>query len=78
MVQNEKKKGSVSCLPRAKARKRFLMSSRALRLRQKASLTLLLIRQASTTTRRDISSGTIISTWRRRTIRREVKLPFEV
>jgi hypothetical protein len=78
MVQNEKKKGSVSCLPREKARKRFLMSSRALRLRQKASLALLLIRQASTTTRRDISSGTIISTWRRRTIRREVKLPFEV
>jgi hypothetical protein len=62
MVQKEKKKGSVGCLPRAKARKRFLMSPRALSLRQKASLALLLMRNASTTTRRDIGSGIVRST----------------
>jgi hypothetical protein len=40
MVQKEMKKGSVGRLPRVKARKRFLMSPQALRLRQKACLTL--------------------------------------
>jgi hypothetical protein len=54
MVQQENKKGSVRRLLRAKARKRFSMSHRALSLRQKASLALLLMRNASTTTRRDI------------------------
>jgi hypothetical protein len=53
MVQQENKKGSVRRLL-AKARKRFSMSHRALSLRQKASLALLLMRNASTTTRRDI------------------------
>jgi hypothetical protein len=77
MVQKEKKKGSVGYLPRAKTRKRFSMSPRALSLRQKASLALLLMRNASTTTRRDIGSGTIRSTWRSRR-RREVRLPLQV
>jgi hypothetical protein len=64
MVQKEKKKGSVGRLLRAKARKRFPMSPRALGLRQKASLALLLMRNARTATRRDIGSGTVRSTWR--------------
>jgi hypothetical protein len=56
MVQKEKKIGSVGCLPRAKARKRFMTSLRALGLRQKVSLALLLMRNASTTIETDTSS----------------------
>jgi hypothetical protein len=74
MVQKEKKRGSIGCLPRVRARKMFQMSPRALSLRQKASLSLLLMRNASTTTRRDIGLGTVRSTWRNRRRRREVRL----
>jgi hypothetical protein len=56
------KRGSVGRLSRAKAKKRFSMSPRALSLRQKISLPLLLMRNASTTTRTDIGSGTVRST----------------
>jgi hypothetical protein len=77
MVQKEKKKGSVRCLPRAKARKRFSMSPRAVSVRQNASLALLLMRNASTNTRRDIDSETVRSTWRSRRRRREVGLSLQ-
>jgi hypothetical protein len=59
MVQKEKKRGSIGRLPRVKARKMFLMSPRALSLRQKASLILLLMRNASTAIRRNIGSETV-------------------
>jgi hypothetical protein len=59
MVQKRRKRESVGHLPIAKARKKFSMSTRALSLRQKASLTLLLMRNASTAIRRDISLGTV-------------------
>jgi hypothetical protein len=62
MVQKEKKRGSVGLLSRAKVKKRFLMSPRALSLRQKASLALHLTRSASTVTKRVIGSGTVRST----------------
>jgi hypothetical protein len=42
------------------------MSLQALSLKQKVSLALLLMRNASTAIRRDIGSGTVRSTWRRR------------
>jgi hypothetical protein len=79
--KRRRKRENVGCLPRAKARKRFLMSPQSLRLRQKASLVLLLMRKALTTTRRDIGSGTIRSIYRssrstRR--RREVRLSLQV
>jgi hypothetical protein len=63
----------VGCLPRAKGRKRFLMSPRAVSLRQKASLTLLLMSNASTAIRRDIGLGTVRSRNKRR---RKVRLPL--
>jgi hypothetical protein len=75
IVRKEKKKRSVGRLPRAMAKNRFSISPRALCLRQKASLALLLMRNASTTIRKDIGSGTIRSTWRSRR-RREVRLPL--
>jgi hypothetical protein len=56
------KRGSVGRLSRPKARKRFLMSPRALSLRQKASLALLQMRNASVATKRDIGSGNVRST----------------
>jgi hypothetical protein len=65
IVQKEKKK-----------RKHwFPISPRSLSLRQKASLSLLLMRNASTATRRDIDSVTVRSTWTSRK-RREVRLPL--
>jgi hypothetical protein len=79
MVQKERKKGSVGRLPMAKARKRFSMGPQALSLRQKVSLPLLLMRNASTARRRDIGLGTIRSTWSiRRRRRREVRFPLQV
>jgi hypothetical protein len=78
MVQKEKKKRKRCTPPRAMTRKRFSMSPRALSLRQKASLALLLMRNASTTTGRDISLGTVISTWRSKRRRRNVRLPLQV
>jgi hypothetical protein len=59
----------------AKTRKRFLMGPQALSLRQKVSLPLLLMRNASTARRRDIGLGTVRSTWsiRRRRRRRKKK-----
>jgi hypothetical protein len=75
--KRRRKKGSIRRLPRAKARKRFLMRPQALSLRQKASLALLLMRNASTVTRRDIGSGAIRSTWRSKR-RREVRLSLQV
>jgi hypothetical protein len=59
----------------------FLMSIEALRLRQKASQTLLLMRNASIVIRRDIGSLTVRNNWRRRRRRRrrrEVRLPLQV
>jgi hypothetical protein len=61
MVHKEKKRESIGRIPRAKVRKRFPMSSRTLILGQKASLALLLIKNASITTRRVIGSGTVRS-----------------
>jgi hypothetical protein len=75
MVQKEKKRGSVRRLPRVKATKRFSMSPQAQSLRHKVAL--LLMRNASTATKRDISSGNIRSTWRSQR-RREVRLPLQV
>jgi hypothetical protein len=77
MVQKEKKKRKRWTPPKGKARKRFLISPRALSLRQKASLALLLMRNASTTTRRDIGSGTVRGTWRSKR-GREVRLLLQV
>jgi hypothetical protein len=57
--------------------KKNLMGPRALSIRQKTSLSLLLIRNASIVTRRDIDSGTVRSTWMSRR-RREVRLPRQV
>jgi hypothetical protein len=74
MVKKRRKRGSVGRLPRAKARKMFSMSPRNQSLRQKASLTLLLMRNASTATRRNIGSGTIRRTWRSRRRKKEVRL----
>jgi hypothetical protein len=74
MVQKEKKKGSLGRLPRAKVRKRFSMSPQALSLGQKVSLALLLMRNTSTATRRDIGLGTIRSTCTSRRRRRKVRL----
>jgi hypothetical protein len=54
------------------------MSPQALSLRQKASLALLLMRNFSIATRRDIGSGTVRSTWRSKRRRREVRLPLLV
>jgi hypothetical protein len=80
MVQKEKKKEEALDASQGigqRQEKIFPLRPRALSLRQKASLTLLLMRNASTVTRRDISSGTLKSTWRsRRRRRREVKLPL--
>jgi hypothetical protein len=76
MVQKEKRRGSVGRLPMAKARNWFLMSPQALSLRQKASVTLLLMRNASTAIGRDIGSGTVRNTWRSK--RREVGLSLQV
>jgi hypothetical protein len=78
LFKRRRKRGSVGRLSRAKARKKFLMSHRALSLRQKTSLALLLMRNASTSTRRGIGSETIRSTWRSRRRRREVRLPLHV
>jgi hypothetical protein len=72
--EKEKKRGSVECLPRVRARKRIPMSTRALNLKQKASLTLLLMSNASIAIRRDIGSGTVRSTRRSKRRRREVIL----
>jgi hypothetical protein len=58
--------------------KMFLMSSRALSLRQKVSLSVLLIRNAFTATRRDIGSRTVRSTWKSRRRRRKVRLQLQV
>ena len=76
--KRRRKRGSVGSLPGTKARKRFSMSPRALSLRQKACLAHLLMRNASTTIRRDIGSGTVRSTWRSRRRRREGELPLQV
>jgi hypothetical protein len=78
MVQKEKKKRKRWTPHKGKARKRFAMSPQALSLRQKASLALLLMRNASTATRGDIGSGTIRSTWRSKRRRREVRLSLQV
>jgi hypothetical protein len=56
MIQKEKNRGNIRCLPRAKAKERVLMSPQALSLRQKASLALSLMRNVCTATRRDIGS----------------------
>jgi hypothetical protein len=80
MVQEEKKKKKSKrwTPPMAKARKRFLMNPRALSRRQKTSLALLQMRNASTTTRRDIGSQTLRNTWRSKIRRRGVRLPLQV
>jgi hypothetical protein len=78
IVQKEKKKGSIERLPRAKASKIFLMTPRALSLRQKASMTLLLMRNASIATIRGTGSGTVRSTWRSKRRIREVRLPLQI
>jgi hypothetical protein len=75
MVQKEKKKRKRWTPPKGK---RFPMSPRALNLRRKASLTLFLMRNASTTPERDIGSETIRRTWRSKRRRREVRLPIQV
>jgi hypothetical protein len=62
---------------RAKVRKRFLISPQALSITQKTSVAFLLMRNGSTTTRRDIGSGTVRSIWRSKR-RREVRLPLQV
>jgi hypothetical protein len=59
--KRRRKRGSVGHLLRGKTRKRFPMRLRALSLRQKAILALLLMRNASTATRRDIGSETVRS-----------------
>jgi hypothetical protein len=78
MVQKEKKKRKRWTPPKGKCKERFPMSPRAVSLRQKASLTLLLMRNASTTTRRDIGSEIVRSTWRSRRERRKVRLPLQL
>jgi hypothetical protein len=72
MVQKEKKKRKCWTPPKDNGRKRFLMSHRALSLRQKVSLA-----KASTATRRVIGSRTVRSTWRSRR-KREVRLSLYV
>jgi hypothetical protein len=78
MIQKEKKKRKHWMPSKAKVRKRFSMSPRALSLRQKVNLTLLLMRNASTVTKRYIDLGTIRRTWSSKRRRREVRLPLQV
>jgi hypothetical protein len=79
MVQKKKKKWKRWTSPKSKGKKKDLMSPRALSLRQMASLSLLLMKNVSTATRRDIGSGTVKSTSRsRKRRRREVRLLLQV
>jgi hypothetical protein len=54
------------------------MRPQALILRQKVKQTLLLMRNASAVTRRDIGSGTVRNSWKNRRRRNEVRLPLQV
>jgi hypothetical protein len=76
-LKRRRRRGSFGRLPRAKAKK-VSDEPRALSLRQKASLVLLLMRNASTPIRKDIGSGTVRSTWRSKRRRREVRFPLKV
>jgi hypothetical protein len=78
MVQKEKKRRKHWMPPKGKGKEKVFDEPSSFKLRQKASLTLLLMRNASTATRRGIGLGTIRSTWRSRRRRREVRLPLQV
>jgi hypothetical protein len=78
MVQKEKKERKHLTPPKGKGKKRFSMSPRAPSLRQKTSLALLLMRNASTATKWVTGLGTVRSIWRSKKRRREARLPLQV
>jgi hypothetical protein len=78
MVQKEKNKMKHWTPPKDKDKEKVFDEPSSSKLKTKASLVLFLMRNASTATKRDIASGTVRSTWRRKRRRREVKLPLQV
>jgi hypothetical protein len=79
MVQKEKKKGKCWTPPKGKDKEKVFDEPSSFKPKiKKTSLALLLMRNASTTTIKDIDSETVRSTWRSRRRIREVRLPLQV
>jgi hypothetical protein len=74
MVQKEKQKRKCWTLPKGKGKKKIFDEPSSSKHKKKASLALLLMRNASTAIRRDNGLGT----WRSKRKRREVRLPLQV